>query len=154
MDESDGELYGKLAPELTRFATGLVGRSEAADVVSDAVVRCMSARRWPSVKQKRAYLYRSVYHEALKLHRSRVRRQSREIRAVLGQDVEVTEIDPEVASAVRQLSVRQRAVTVLTYWNDLDPASISRTLRISEGAVRRHLARARARLRELLNADY
>ena len=40
---------------------------------------------------------------------------------------------------------------VLTYWNDLGPASVAGLLGISEGAVRRHLARARALLKEYLD---
>ena len=52
--------------------------------------------------------------------------------------------------AVAALSVRQRAVIVLTYWLDLHPAGIAGLLGVSEGAVRRHLARARAHLREVL----
>jgi RNA polymerase sigma factor (sigma-70 family) len=58
---------------------------------------------------------------------------------------------PEVLEAVSRLSLRQRAVIVLTYWNDLDPASVAGLLRISEGAVRSHLARARALLKEYLD---
>ncbi|MGH9224089.1 MAG: sigma factor-like helix-turn-helix DNA-binding protein, partial [Acidimicrobiales bacterium] len=57
-----------------------------------------------------------------------------------------------MAQAVAALSVRQRAVIVLTYWLDLHPAGIATLLRVSEGSVRRHLARARARLREVLRA--
>jgi RNA polymerase sigma factor (sigma-70 family) len=57
-----------------------------------------------------------------------------------------------VREAVGTLSLRQRAVVVLTYWADLDPATIAERLGISDGSVRRHLARARARLREALDA--
>ena len=59
---------------------------------------------------------------------------------------------PTCAVAVDRLSVQQRAVILLTYWMDLDPKSTAERLGISEGAVRRHLARARARLREVLDA--
>jgi RNA polymerase sigma factor (sigma-70 family) len=51
------------------------------------------------------------------------------------------------------LSLRQRAVVVLAYWADLTPDDIADRLGISEGAVRRHLARARARLRAVLHVD-
>ena len=65
--------------------------------------------------------------------------------------VEPPEFRPEVRQAVDALSVRQRTVTVLTYWADLSPASIARILGMSEGSVRRHLAHARNRLREVLH---
>ena len=61
------------------------------------------------------------------------------------------EPDPEVLEAVARLSVRQRAVIVLTYWNDLDPKSVATLLGLSEGTVRRYLARARANLKEQLD---
>jgi RNA polymerase sigma factor (sigma-70 family) len=55
-----------------------------------------------------------------------------------------------VLDAIGRLSVRQRAVVYLTYWDDLDPAATAELLGISEGSVRRHLARARANLRRTL----
>ena len=60
---------------------------------------------------------------------------------------------PEVLAAVARLSPRQRAVVYLTYWDDLDPMSVAEVLGISDGAVRRHLARARKSLRRLLDDD-
>ena len=59
---------------------------------------------------------------------------------------------PEVLGAVAALSPRQRAVVYLTYWEDLDPGSAAALLGISDGAVRRHLARARKTLRGVLDA--
>jgi RNA polymerase sigma factor (sigma-70 family) len=63
------------------------------------------------------------------------------------------ELRPEVRVAIAQLSLRQRAVVILTYWDDLTPQSIAALLRISDGSVRRHLARARSHLKETLDAD-
>jgi len=42
-------------------------------------------------------------------------------------------------------------VVVLTYWDDLASAAIAERLGISDGSVRRHLARARKRLRMALD---
>ena len=151
VDTTDGEVYRKHAEELTRFATGLVGPSHAADMVSEAVLKCLVSPRWPQVAEKRAYLYRSVYNEAARFHRSTSRRRSREERAAPPESVEAPELRPEVLSAVARLSVRQRAVIVLTYWDDLDPAGIADLLDISDGSVRRHLARGRSRLKETLH---
>ncbi len=39
----------------------------------------------------------------------------------------------------------------LTYWVDLAPAAVADLLDLSEGAVKRYLARARAKLREELS---
>jgi RNA polymerase sigma factor (sigma-70 family) len=150
---ADGEFYRKHAEELVAFATGLVGPSNAADVVSEAVLKCLASRQWSKVIQKRPYLYRCVYHEAARFHRSTARRSDRERRAAQRAWVGTTEPQPEILAAVASLSIRQRAVIVLTYWGDLKPAAIADLLDISEGAVRRHLARGRDRLRKVLDAD-
>ena len=152
-DVADDELYRKHAEDLTRFATGLVGSDHAADVVSEAVLGCLGSPRWSKVTAKRSYLYRSVYNEAARFHRSSGRRIARERRSLSPETVELPEIRPEVLAAVARLSIRQRAVIVLTYWDDLDPGSIAGLLDISEGSVKRHLARARSRLKEALDAD-
>ena len=75
MDEPDAEFLEKHADELTRFATAVVGPSEAPDVVSEAFLRCVVSRRWPTVSDRRAYLYRAVLNEALATRRSLTRRR-------------------------------------------------------------------------------
>jgi len=60
------------------------------------------------------------------------------------------EIEPEVAAAVARLSPQQRAVVFLTYWDDLDAATVANLLGVSEGTVRKQLGRARNKLREVL----
>jgi RNA polymerase sigma-70 factor (ECF subfamily) len=61
-------------------------------------------------------------------------------------------VDVDVLAAVDKLSLQQRASVLLTYWDDLTPAEVGSRLGISEGAVKRHLARARAHLKEFLHA--
>jgi RNA polymerase sigma factor (sigma-70 family) len=151
VDEPDAEFLEKHADELTRFATAVVGPSEAPDVVSEAFLRCVVSRRWPTVSDRRAYLYRAVLNEALATRRSLIRRRHRDRHAMLAEPVSEEVPSYEVLDAVRRLSIRQRAVVVLTYWQDLGPASVAGLLGISEGAVRRHLARARAHLKEYLD---
>lgn len=53
----------------------------------------------------------------------------------------------------RKLSARERAVVYLAYWEDTGIAGIADTLAISDGAVRRYLARARTKLREELSNE-
>jgi RNA polymerase sigma factor (sigma-70 family) len=151
VDRSDAELLEKHADELTRFAPGIVGPFDASDVVSGAFLRCMLSARWPSVTNRRAYLYRAVLNEPLATRRSLARRRRREEEMAPPEGTGADEPDPEVLEAVARLSVRQRAVIVLTYWNDLDPKSVATLLGLSEGTVRRYLARARANLKEQLD---
>lgn len=150
MDDIAADLFSRHATELTRFATGLVGPSQAADVVADAMARLMAARVWGEAVNPRALMFRAVLFEAKMFHRSRRRRLSREARASQREAFEMPEIEPEVAAAVARLSPQQRAVVFLTYWNDHDAATVAELLCVTEGTVRKQLGRARDRLREVL----
>jgi RNA polymerase sigma-70 factor (ECF subfamily) len=148
---SDEEIYRKYADELTRFATGLVGPDNAADAVSAAVIGVFTSAKWPSVSNHRAYLYRAVLNECRMQGRRTATRRRYEQRTRAADDADPADAPtPEVLTAVLALSDRQRAVVYLTYWEDLDPSRISELLGISDGAVRRHLARARRHLRKTL----
>lgn len=148
---SDAEVYEKFADELVRFATGLVGPFDAADVVADTFVRVLRSGSWLNAKDQRSYLYRAVVNEARMRHRSTMRRRAREMRAADREAVDEREIRPEVLEALSVLSAQQRAMVVLTYWEDLQPAAVGQRLGVSEGSVRRQLARGRAKLREVLD---
>jgi RNA polymerase sigma factor (sigma-70 family) len=145
------DVYAKYVDELVRFATGLVGPSDSRDVMSTAVVNAMWSSGWSSVVNERAYLYKSVLNEARRHHRNTMRRRAVELRASEGRDVvEIPEIRPDVLDAVARLSLSQRAVVFLAYWEDMRPAEIARHLGLSEGTVHRQLGRGQARLRRML----
>lgn len=146
----DEEIYRKYSEELIRFAQGLVGRVDSADIVSAAVLQSMSASSWRDVTNHRAYLYRAVLNQARKTHRDRQRRWAKELRGGYERPRGIPEVRPEVLAAVKDLSPRQRAAVILTYWEDLPTDEIARLLGLSDGAVKKHLARARAKLRRIL----
>lgn len=144
-------MYRSVGPDLVRYATMLVGPSDAHDVVANAVIAAMSSRRWPEVVDRRAYLFRATSSKANEHFRATAGRRRREAAASqLFAERWVGEARPEVVEAVAGLSARQRAVVHLTYWEDLTPSAVAELLGISDGAVRRHLARARAHLRTAL----
>jgi RNA polymerase sigma factor (sigma-70 family) len=150
--QSDAEIYSTSAKDLVRLATGLVGPSDAQDVVSAAMVRVLSSSSWARARDQRAYLFRAVVNEARMHQRSSSRRAARERKASSSEVVEdLTTIDALVV--LDALSVRQRAVLILIYWYDQDQQSTAEMLGITRGAVARHLARAHARLREILDND-
>jgi RNA polymerase sigma factor (sigma-70 family) len=150
---SDAEVYGKYAEELVRFATVLVGPDGAADVVSASVMTAFGAPAWSEVRNPRAYLYRAVLNESRMTARREARRVRYEQRAAPRDVADAPSTPrPEVFAAVAALSPRQRAVVYLTYWEDLDSGSAAVLIGISDGAVRRHLARARKTLRGVLDA--
>jgi RNA polymerase sigma factor (sigma-70 family) len=97
----------------------------------------------------RAYWFRAVANTAASWHRSRFRRRNRETRASALANGRV--VEHEAASDARrvlaQLTPQQRAVVYLTYWHDLTPGRVAVMLDVSEGAVRKQLARSREQLR-------
>lgn len=100
---------------------------------------------------KKAYLYRSVLNQVRIRHRSTMRRRAREMRTAQSEAVFDPEVRPEVMEAMAVLTTKQRAAVVLTYWEDLPPSEVAHRLGVSEGTVRRHLARGRSKLREVLD---
>lgn len=150
---SDEEIYLEHSDALMRYAVSLVGRNDASDIVSQAVVNALGSDSWPKVNNHKAYLYRAVLNQAKKTHRDRRRRWSKELRqANERNNPSEPEYRPEVLEAILKLSPRQRAATYLAYWEQLTVDEIADHLGVSTGTVRRHLARARSKLRTVLYA--
>lgn len=147
------EAYRKWAVELVQYATALCGPGDAADVVAETFAHQLERGddRWRDVREPRAYLFRSVLNTARMRARSHQRRQRREERTVPAEAGPELLRDPAITRAVAGLSLQQRAIVHLTYWDDLPPSRIASMLAVSEGSVRRQLARARASLREVLS---
>jgi RNA polymerase sigma factor (sigma-70 family) len=145
-------LYVALAPELMRFATTLVGPSQAEDLLGSTVAKAIASPRFDRVDNKRAYLYRMLLNEAHKSRRSTGRRLNRELRVVHRDAIDMERgLDPDVLAALKRLSVRQRAVIHLTYWADLAPQQVADTLGTSLRTVERELTNARTRLEAILS---
>ncbi len=100
---------------------------------------------------RRAYLFRVVANESKNFKRSASRRRLRD--SAIGDDpvIEIALPRPEVVAALEALSVRQRSVVYLAYWEDMTDGMIADHLGIGSGSVRRHLGRARSKLREVLD---
>lgn len=150
------EAYLAHADELIRYATAIVGPDDASDVVTDAMIKVFDGRG-PELSgdaghRLRAYLYRAVYTGALDHRRSRERRRARDTRFVHRERRESRESDTgvDVHRALDTLSPQQRTVAFLVYWCDHRVADVAEILGVSEGAVHKQLARARARLKEVL----
>ena len=152
IDEAGLARWREHAPQLTRFATMLVGPDDASDLVSAVFLRC--AERLDRVDDERGYLIRALTNAAIDQHRRTRRRQARELLVAAaappstGSDRSDDAIDVRVAVAA--LSIRQRAVVYLTYWEDLDGNQAAAILGIGAASVRRHLARAKTHLRRSL----
>lgn len=144
-------LWRAHAPELMRFATVLVGPSDAHDITVDAFLRSAPAVLSGRADNPRAYLMRAVANRAHDLRRGRERQWVRDLAAV--QPVSSAPHEPhlDVRRAVARLSLAQRAVIYFVYWEDLRERDVAEVLGISPGSVRRHLVRARAHLRKALS---
>lgn len=144
-------LYEEHRVGLVTFATWVAGPDAAADVVSDAIESLISGGRLLEAENPRALMQRAVLAKARSLQRSVFRRRMRERRFADRFVEEQPEFRPEVAAAVVGLSPQQRACVYLTYWEDLTPAMVADRLGIGEGTVKQYLARARSKLREVLD---
>ena len=152
----DVETYRRHAGELIRYATVLVGPDDAADVVSDAVLAAFATPGWRDVANRRAYLYRAVLHRSASHHRTTARRRRRETSGRHGSPRRRRRAAGagrrRPPGAWRSSASSSAAVVFLTYWEDQTPAQIADLLGVSEGTVRKQLARAREHLRRILDA--
>ena len=148
MVTTDRDVYEAVAPALVRFATALVGPSDAADVVSTVVVRVLAKRPLSSIEKPEAYLMQAVMNEVRQLHRGRTRQRAAVVRVGPGPDArdtaEVARTD--LTDAVMALPPQQRAAAYLVYWCDYSAAEAARLMGWSDGTVRRYLHLVRNRL--------
>jgi DNA-directed RNA polymerase specialized sigma24 family protein len=146
IDPAAVEAYEKHASDLVVYATALVGPSDAEDVVAEAMLGVFTKARWDRVREPRGYLFRCVLNQARMTERRRAtgRRKEATLSVALVADGPAT----TDLGLLAPLSVQERAVIYLTYWVDLTPAAVGDLLDLSEGAVKRYLARARAKLRK------
>lgn len=147
---SPDELWRDHADELLRFATVLVGPDDADDVVADAFLGAADRATSPLVANPRAYLYRAVANRAHDEHRRRHRQWRRDLAAVGPASLDLPDDFGDVRRAVATLSLSQRAVVYLAYWEDLPERAIAELLELSPGTVHRTLDRARQTLRKAL----
>jgi RNA polymerase sigma factor (sigma-70 family) len=151
-DERDDQLddaWRTHAPAAIRFATALVGPTDAHDVTATAFLRA-TRQDWTEIGQLDRYLLRAVRNEAQNLYRERRRRWQRDLVAVRPESsIDVT-ADVDLLRAVAALSVQQRSVVFLAYWHDMTEAEIADVLGVARSTVHRTLVRARIALRKAL----
>jgi RNA polymerase sigma factor (sigma-70 family) len=146
----DEDLWRRHADELLRFATVLVGPTDAYDVVADVMLRAADHVGSPDVVNKRAYLFRAVANRVTDQRRSQLRRWRRDLAAIGPASTAQPDDFADVRRAVATLSPMQRAVVYFTYWEDLPERAIAEMLQLSPGTVHHALDRARAILRKAL----
>ncbi|MEK8108173.1 SigE family RNA polymerase sigma factor [Micromonospora sp. M12] len=136
---------------MTRFAYLLTGdRHHAEDLVQVALARV--AVRWERIEDPPAYLRRVLCTQAASWWRWRRARPSERLGALLpersgpGDDVDLRLV---LSAALARLTVRQRAVLVLRYYEDRTETETAALLGCRVGTVKSQTRHALARLRVL-----
>lgn len=148
---SEEGLYQLHRVSLIRFASALVGPDDAGDAVSDAMESLLRSGKLIDARNPEALMHRAVYAKAKSMQRSVFARRARERRFADRWVEEQPDVRPDVVRAITRLSAQQAACVYLTYWADLTPSMVADHLHVGEGSVKRQLARARAKLREVLD---
>jgi RNA polymerase sigma-70 factor (family 1) len=159
------ELFDAHAPALIKFATALVGASDAArDVVQDVFFDTWNRRETLHVRTTiRAYLFAATRGRALTaLRAARIEGRYRDSASALGtwlvpnapsqpDDLaEHAELSQQVALAMARLTPRVRAVAELRWYGKMSYTEIAGVLGVSERTVNNQLTTAAKTLRVLL----
>ena len=154
-------LAGALRPELHRYCARLMGSViDGEDVVQDTFARALVAiDELQEVTPMRAWLFRIAHNRALDLLRSRAIRAAEPIEAAHEvadpenpDPAEVLMRREAVETAVSrfvELPTVQRSVVILKDVLDQSLEEIAAMLELTVNAVKAHLARGRARLKEI-----
>jgi len=155
-DDSYAELFVAHRLAVLRLATLLTGdASVAEEMTAEVFAKVLPKWRRGVVDEPLHYLRRSVVNEV----RSRHRRRGHERRAMtrLGARPQPStvaldglELRLPLLAALSALPVRQRAVVVLRFHDDLTEVQVARTLGVSLGTVKTHSRRGLDQLRTLL----
>ena len=148
------EFFTAAWPRLFRTAVAVAGeRGAAEDALQTAFAKAYAAwSRVSRAERPEAYVRRMVVNEILGSRRHGWRRRERPYELVEPPDAApspesgVVERDA-VWTAVRSLPVRQRAVIVLRYYEDLSEQEIADVLGCSRGTVKSQASSALATLR-------
>jgi RNA polymerase sigma factor (sigma-70 family) len=157
-------LAAELRPELHRYCARLMGSvMDGEDVVQDTFARALVALDGVrEVQQLRAWLFRIAHNRALDLLRSKAIHLTEPIEAANNVPDKATPDPAEMlmrheavrtaVSSFTELPILQRSVVILKDVLDEPLAEIATLLDLTVDAVKGHLTRGRARLREIAAA--
>ena len=155
MDDFE-QFYGATQRRVLRSLVAVANTQDAMDCVQEAYIR--AAARWRKVRlldNPEAWVRRVAMNLAYDGHRkAKVRLRAAQQQSGAAALTSTPGPDPhvmDVVRAVRTLPRAQQEVVVLHHVLDLPVADVARELDRSENTVKTQLARARARLAELLS---
>ncbi len=146
---SESDIYESVRLDLMRYATALVGRNTAEDVVSTVVTRVLARPGGlGGLRDPKQYLMRSVLNEVRTRHRQSARQPVVQVIALEGA---VQPADDHVTDVIEQLPSQQRAAAFLVFYEEYTPSEAAKLMGCRPGTVRRYLHLARSKLREALD---
>ncbi|MCU1397778.1 MAG: putative polymerase subfamily sigma factor [Acidimicrobiales bacterium] len=143
-------MWRRHGPAALRLATVLVGPDDAHDITVTGFLSAVGSAAWSESTDHRGYLLRAVSFAARDFRRQRARRWRRDLEAVAAVTTTAPETTIDLRRQVAELSLQQRNVIYLAYWEDMTEAAIAAMLDLSVGTVHRNLTRAKQRLRKAL----
>ena len=159
MDKRQARAFEEFAAgsgaELLRIATLLTSDPHTAEDVYQETLQRLAAR-WSRVDNPKAFCRRVMHNIVVDQTRARARRPH-ELRLLSGAErgdprsadpYHSVELWPSLRAALDSLTVQQRTVLVLRYFDDRSEAEVASLLGISVGTVKSTASRAIAQLRE------
>src|SRR5207248_1172108 len=131
----------------------LQDRGEAEDVVQDTLVKAWKSRwRVRDPEKFPAWLSTIARHRARDLARRRPEPLPRDFESaeLVETETETADLGPHLQAALAQLPELHRVALTLRYFEELDYATIERTLGLTDGALRGILGRALGLMRKRL----
>ena len=147
------------APRLLAYAVLLTGNdADAEDVLQEALVRSFSrGRSFENANVAEAYVRRaipSVFIDRLRKRKAAERAHDKDsVRAEHADHGPDREVVMDVRAALATLPPRERACTVLRFYDDLTVPQIAQQMGLADGTVKRYLADASAKLAAILEFD-
>jgi RNA polymerase sigma-70 factor (ECF subfamily) len=160
MSRFDGLIVSHI-PHLRRYARALTGElTRADDLVQDTLERAwIKFHLWKPAQDMRPWLFTIMHNLYVNQVRSTARRRRVSDEAD-GDDAPFTRANQtdllelnDIATCLERLPMEQREVLLLVSLEDLSYAEVGQILSIPIGTVTSRLARARTRLRALLDGE-
>jgi RNA polymerase sigma factor (sigma-70 family) len=143
--EDVAELFARSRDAAARFAYVLTGSAAVADdIVHDAFAQVI--RRWPELREPRAYLYGAIVSGARSWGRRKGRTYALDVPAPIDVDTDAF----VVRQALARLPLAQREVLVLRYFVGMTDVEIASTLGVPLGTAKSHLRRGLDAMRKEL----
>lgn len=137
--------------EGARMWRSLLAYSGDPDIASDAVAEAFAQvlRRGDAVDDPSRWVWRAAFRIAA----GELQRRGRVVPDSSDPSYEIEDPARDLVAALAQLSPNQRAAVVLHHAADYPLKDVAAILGTTQAAVKVHLARGRARLRDLLGDD-